>query len=147
VRLLGHSPVPTADSELSSYTSGTWLGRIAALRQIQLVFDAPSDEIEIISLQRLVELPRFFDPLAALFRCAASVREFCALAFAHAGIDMDAHVVVDPSNFRPAEVDCPRGEAAKARRAHGWAPRRALHETLLDVLEDCRARLRAAGAP
>jgi hypothetical protein len=71
-------------------------------------------------------------------------REFCALASAHAGLDIDAHALVDPSHFRPAEIDGLCDAAATARRALGSAPRRALHETPLDALEHGRARRRAA---
>jgi GDPmannose 4,6-dehydratase len=75
---------------------------------------------------------------------AASVREFCALAFAHAGLDMDAHVVVDPSNFRPAEVDCLRGDAAKARRVLGWAPETTLEQLAVEMVDADLARLQRA---
>src|SRR5215216_4957092 len=34
-----------------------------------------------------------------------SVREFAEIAFDHAGVDMERHVVIDPSLLRPAEVD------------------------------------------
>jgi GDPmannose 4,6-dehydratase len=40
-----------------------------------------------------------------------SVREFADIAFEHAGLSMDAHVVVDPQFLRPAEVDHLVGDA------------------------------------
>ncbi len=78
---------------------------------------------------------------------AASVREFCALAFAHVGLDMDAHVVVDPSNFRPAEVDYLRGDAAKARRALGWAPETTLEQLAAEMVDADLARLQRETRP
>jgi GDPmannose 4,6-dehydratase len=51
-----------------------------------------------------------------------SVREFCELAFGHAGLDYDKHVVVDERYFRPAEVDLLVGDATKARETLGWKP-------------------------
>ena len=51
-----------------------------------------------------------------------SVREMCEVAFAHAGLDMSAHVVIDPALFRPAEVDILHGNAAKARRDSAGNP-------------------------
>jgi GDPmannose 4,6-dehydratase len=51
-----------------------------------------------------------------------SVREFCELAFAHAGLDYGEHVVIDPRFLRPAEVDELRGDASKARLQLGWSP-------------------------
>ncbi|HEX8581882.1 MAG TPA: GDP-mannose 4,6-dehydratase, partial [Acidimicrobiales bacterium] len=43
-----------------------------------------------------------------------SVRELCELAFEHAGLDWEDHVVVDEKFFRPAEVDLLIGDPAKA---------------------------------
>jgi GDPmannose 4,6-dehydratase len=52
-----------------------------------------------------------------------SVREFCERAFAHVGLDYRDHVEIDPRYYRPAEVDLLQGDASKARRQLGWAPR------------------------
>ncbi len=49
-----------------------------------------------------------------------SVREFCDLAFARAGLDWQKHVVVDPAFVRPAEVDLLVGDPSKAKRELGW---------------------------
>jgi len=51
-----------------------------------------------------------------------SVREFCELAFRHAGLDCHKYVESDPSLFRPAEVNTLRGDARKARTVLGWQP-------------------------
>ncbi|MGH9149963.1 MAG: GDP-mannose 4,6-dehydratase [Acidimicrobiales bacterium] len=51
-----------------------------------------------------------------------SVREFCQLAFAHAGLDWEDHVVVDERFMRPAEVDLLVGDPTKARERLGWKP-------------------------
>ncbi len=53
---------------------------------------------------------------------AHSVREFCAEAFGHAGLDYEQYVVADPRFLRPSEVDDLRGDASKARASLGWAP-------------------------
>ena len=52
-----------------------------------------------------------------------SIREFAELAFKEAGLDWEKYVVVDPRFFRPAEVMEFQGDASKARRVLGWAPR------------------------
>ncbi|MDQ6676532.1 MAG: GDP-mannose 4,6-dehydratase [Acidobacteriota bacterium] len=52
-----------------------------------------------------------------------SVREFCELAFAEAGLDYRDFVKEDPRFFRPAEVDLLVGDSSKARRVLGWRPR------------------------
>jgi len=51
-----------------------------------------------------------------------SVQELCEVAFARAGLDWTAHVVVDERFFRPAEVDLLVGSAEKARLRLGWEP-------------------------
>jgi GDPmannose 4,6-dehydratase len=53
---------------------------------------------------------------------AHSVREFCELAFRQVGLDWEKHVRVDPSYFRPAEVDFLLGDPSKARQQLGWNP-------------------------
>ena len=52
-----------------------------------------------------------------------TVREFCEVAFAHAGLDWREHVVVDPQYLRPTEVDTLLGDATKARRELDWEPK------------------------
>ena len=52
-----------------------------------------------------------------------SVREMAELAFSHVGLDWREHVKVAPQLLRPAEVNTLRGDAAKARRVLGWAPK------------------------
>jgi GDPmannose 4,6-dehydratase len=52
-----------------------------------------------------------------------SVRELVELAFGHADLDWEKHVVVDERFFRPAEVDLLIGNSAKARTELGWEPK------------------------
>ena len=63
---------------------------------------------------------------------AASVRDFCGLAFSCVGLSMENHVVVDQRYMRPAEVDALLGDPAKARTALGWSP----HTTLEDLVAE-----------
>ena len=51
-----------------------------------------------------------------------SVREFCQLAFAEAGLDYQDFVKTDPAVYRPAEVDLLIGDAARARSVLHWEP-------------------------
>lgn len=51
-----------------------------------------------------------------------SVREFCELAFAEAGLNWRDYVKVDERYYRPAEVDLLVGDATKAREILGWKP-------------------------
>jgi GDPmannose 4,6-dehydratase len=77
---------------------------------------------------------------------AASVRDFCALAFGHVGLDMADHVVVDQRHFRPAEVDSLRGDFAKAGRVLGWAPQTTLEQLAAEMVEADLARVKRAAA-
>jgi len=49
-----------------------------------------------------------------------TVRELCEIAFAHVGLDWQAHVVVDDKFLRPAEVDLLVGDATKAKNELKW---------------------------
>ena len=51
-----------------------------------------------------------------------SVRDFCEMAFRHAGLDWRDYVKADPKFERPAEVDYLVGDASKAREKLGWQP-------------------------
>lgn len=64
-----------------------------------------------------------------------SVRSFCEMAFAHAGLDYRDHVVVDERLVRPAEVDLLVGDASQAREDLGWAPELDF-ESLIKVMVD-----------
>jgi len=79
-----------------------------------------------------------------------SPREFCEIAFAHAGLDPADHVEVDPALLRPAEVETLLADASRARDELGWQPRtsfRELVELMVDAeLERARERKRAGGS-
>jgi GDPmannose 4,6-dehydratase len=51
-----------------------------------------------------------------------SVRDLVEVAFAHAGLDWQKHVTLDPRFLRPAEVDLLIGDPAKASAVLGWTP-------------------------
>jgi GDPmannose 4,6-dehydratase len=51
-----------------------------------------------------------------------SVREFCEIAFAHAGLDYNDYVVQDERFYRPAEVDLLISNPSKVRSVLGWEP-------------------------
>ncbi|MFY9118646.1 MAG: GDP-mannose 4,6-dehydratase [Dysgonamonadaceae bacterium] len=77
-----------------------------------------------------------------------SVKEFCTLAFAEAGIDLrwkgegieekgidkatgQVLVEVDPKYFRPAEVEQLLGDPSKAKKLLGWNPQKTSFEDLV----------------
>ncbi|HVR29406.1 MAG TPA: GDP-mannose 4,6-dehydratase [Thermoanaerobaculia bacterium] len=89
-----------------------------------------------------------------------SVREFCDLAFGHAGMPLrwsgegidekgvaeDGRILVeiDPEYFRPSEVDALIGDATKARERLGWSPQTSFEELVRMMVEHDLAELEAA---
>ncbi len=69
-----------------------------------------------------------------------SVRRFCELAFAYAGLDYRDYVVVDERFFRPAEVDLLVGDASRAREKLGWKPEVSF-EQLVEMMVEADLRL------
>lgn len=54
----------------------------------------------------------------------------------------DIEVCPDPARMRPASVPVLWGDASRLRAATGWEPSIPFEQTLLDVLTDCRQRVR-----
>lgn len=76
-----------------------------------------------------------------------SVREFLELAFDYVGLDWKRHVVIDPTYFRPTEVDVLQGDASKASKILNWKPKTSFLELVqmmvkADIKEE---RLRMEG--
>jgi GDPmannose 4,6-dehydratase len=65
----------------------------------------------------------------------ASVRDFCRIAFSHAGLDYEKHVEVDSALFRRAEIDAVLGSAAKAKAKLGWAPKTSLDQLVAMMVD------------
>jgi GDPmannose 4,6-dehydratase len=59
-----------------------------------------------------------------------SVRDAVEVAFDHAGLNLDDHVVLDPVLLRPAEVEHLVGDASKARAVLGWEPEVSFEELM-----------------
>ncbi|MEL6739933.1 MAG: GDP-mannose 4,6-dehydratase [Planctomycetota bacterium] len=57
-----------------------------------------------------------------------SVREFCDLAFQHAGLDPEEFIEFDQRYLRPAEVDLLLGDPSKAKEKLGWVPKTTVEE-------------------
>src|SRR5512136_2025754 len=62
-----------------------------------------------------------------------SVREFAEKVFEKLVLDYKKYVDIDKKYFRPSEVDVLLGDASKARKALGWAPRVGF-EQLIDMM-------------
>jgi GDP-4-dehydro-6-deoxy-D-mannose reductase len=50
----------------------------------------------------------------------------------------------DPSKFRVADTPISFGDASRIREATGWTPTIPFEQTIADILDDWRARTRAA---
>ncbi|WP_435745282.1 GDP-mannose 4,6-dehydratase [Nocardioides sp. SYSU DS0663] len=71
---------------------------------------------------------------------SATVREFVAAAFDHAGLDWEKHVRFDQRYVRPAEVESLVGDASRAEERLGWKPRVRFAELVRIMVEaDIRA--------
>jgi len=75
-----------------------------------------------------------------------SVRELVEVAFAHAGLDWQKHVRVDPALLRPAEVEHLLGDASKARGRLGWTPGVSFRQ-LVEMMVDADVERLSAAAP
>ena len=120
-----------------------YLGNLDALRD----WGYARDYVECMWL--ILQQPEPDDYVIATGECH-SVREFCTLAFAEAGINLrwegkgleekgiaeDGRVLVevDPKYFRPAEVDRLLGDPSKAVRELGWNPRKTSFEELVKIM-------------
>jgi GDPmannose 4,6-dehydratase len=69
-----------------------------------------------------------------------SIRDFCAIAFGHAGLDWQQHVRTSAAFMRPAEVDVLLGDPAKARTTLGWEATTKLEELAAEMVAADLAR-------
>ncbi len=64
-----------------------------------------------------------------------SIREFLDLSFGLAGLGWEQYVHIDPRYYRPAEVDLLIGDASKAKKQLGWAPKTTFPELVRIMTE------------
>lgn len=64
-----------------------------------------------------------------------SVRDLCRVAFAHAGLEWQEHVVSDEALLRPTEITVLKGDYALAKKELGWQPRTTFEE-LVQLMVD-----------
>jgi GDPmannose 4,6-dehydratase len=113
------------------------LGNLGAMRD----WGHARDYVRAMWLMLQQEAPDDF--VIATGRTVA-IREFCAIAFGHAGLDWEKHVTTSDKFKRPAEVDILLGDAGKAQSVLGWAPGVTLEEMAAEMVEADLARHRAA---
>jgi GDPmannose 4,6-dehydratase len=72
-----------------------------------------------------------------------TVGELVATAFAHVGLEVEDHIVVDPELVRPPENVRLVGDPTKARDQLGWEPRTSFAEMIGAMVESDLAELQA----
>ncbi len=72
-----------------------------------------------------------------------TIREFCQLAFSHADLDFEDHVVTRSDLLRPAEVDVLQGDARKAQQKLDWRPTVTLEQMVAEMVDADLVRHRA----
>ena len=70
-----------------------------------------------------------------------AVRDFVELSFAHAGLDWERHVRLDPRYLRPTEVDDLIGDATRAKERLGWEAKVHTPELVRIMVDADRAAL------
>src|SRR5574341_97973 len=70
-----------------------------------------------------------------------TVRDLCASAFSHVGLDWKKYVQVGPRFVRPAEVDVLLADATRARRELGWEARVSFEELVKMMVDADLERL------
>ncbi|MFO1208202.1 MAG: GDP-mannose 4,6-dehydratase [Amaricoccus sp.] len=110
------------------------LGNLAARRD----WGHARDYVEAMWLMLQQDKP---DDYVIATGTTASVRDFCQLAFDHAGLSMEDHVTTDARFIRPAEVDVLQGNPAKAKERLGWTPRVSLADVVAEMVDADLERL------
>lgn len=72
----------------------------------------------------------------------STVQAMCEIAFKHAGLDINQHLVIDEKLFRPAEVDILLGNPEKAKTRLGWTATIDLEEMIVEMVEADLERLK-----
>ncbi|TLY28028.1 MAG: GDP-mannose 4,6-dehydratase [Nitrospirae bacterium] len=66
---------------------------------------------------------------------ASSVRDFCRLAFAHAGLEYEQYVKSDATQYRPADDSLLVGDSTRARTLLAWKPIVNLEQVIQEMVE------------
>lgn len=89
----------------------------------------------VMGMWAMLQTPRPDDYVLATGE-SHSVREFCQIAFFYAGLgDYQQYVEIDPTLYRPAEVDVLLGDASKARMVLDWEPNTTFEQLVQDMVQ------------
>jgi GDPmannose 4,6-dehydratase len=139
------------------------LGRLDCLRlgRLNIRRDWGYAPEYVDAMHRMLQLP---EPTSLVLAtgCTTSIREFAAMAFCAAGIEIEFRgkgvdetgverrsgrtlIRVDPTLFRPVETEQIVGNAGRARSSLGWDPRMTLEAICAEMVE-ADLRRNSAGA-
>lgn len=76
-----------------------------------------------------------------------TVRDFCARAFARAGLAWENHVASDQRLFRDSESRELRGDATRARQLLGWTPETDFDHLVAEMTDDACATVQNIPRP
>lgn len=65
----------------------------------------------------------------------SSVREMCNIAFDYVDLDVSKYLVIDPTFYRPAEVEILLGNASKAKEKLGWLAPTSLENMIKEMVD------------
>jgi len=70
-----------------------------------------------------------------------TVRDLCAAAFGHVGLEWKKYVKIDPRFVRPAEVDTLLADASRAKKELGWVPQVSFEQLVTMMVDADMERL------
>lgn len=117
-------------------TSELRLGNIDAMRD----WGHARDYVQAMWLMLQQEKP---DDYVVATGVTTTVRDMCRIAFDHVGLDMNRHIVIDPTFYRPAEVAVLLGDPSKARARLGWKAQTTLDEMIREMVDADLERVKA----
>lgn len=71
-----------------------------------------------------------------------TIRDLCAVAFEHVGLDWQAHVATAEQFMRPTEIAASRGDYGRAKADLGWEPKMSFHDLIRYMVDEDLRRLR-----
>jgi GDP-4-dehydro-6-deoxy-D-mannose reductase len=121
-------------AEVGKHPAEIRVGNLTAKRDFSDVRDV------VAGYQAIVEKGKQGEPYNVCSGQAISIQEVLDILLSHAEIKM--RVVVDPERFRPVDMPLLMGSPAKLQSETGWYPRLNIHQTLFDLLNYWRNKLK-----
>jgi GDPmannose 4,6-dehydratase len=130
---LKHPPLNELGQPLVAHNK-VRLGNLEAVRD----WGYAKEYVEAMWLMLQQERPRDY---VIATNTAYTIKDLCAIAFAHVGLEWQAHVETDPQLERPTEIAAARGNYARAKAELGWEPRTGFAELVKLMVETDLRRL------